>query len=177
MTVTRIEIPMFEEGRLRYRTPRMDDLVTYHAFCASDRSIGVGGPYPFRDQAFDQLAGIIGHWHLLGYGRWLIADVDTDAPLGLVGLMYPPDWPEPEIAWKVFEAAEGKGVAHEAAQFARRYAYETLGWSTVVSCTAEGNTRSEALAQRMGATRESVYEHPEIGPLTVWRHLPPEALP
>ena len=172
---TTITIPTFEEGRLRYRAPRMDDFDLYADFRASTRAKGVGGPYS-RESAFDSLADIIGHWHLRGYGRWLIADRDTDAPLGVVGLMYPFGWPEPEIAWSVFDAAEGKGIAFEAACFSRRYAYGALGWKTLVSCVLPDNARSAALARRMGATQEGDFHHTDLGLLHVFRHQPAEAL-
>ena len=164
-----INIPVYEAGRLRYRGPRMDDFEAWAEFRASDRSKGVGGPYS-RAAAFDSFCEIAGHWGLRGYGRWLIADLETDTPLGVVGLFYPEDWPEPEIAWSVFEPAEGKGYAYEAAMFARSYAYDVLGWDTVISCTAKGNTRSEALAKRMGAFHEYDYSVPDLGTLKVWRH-------
>ena len=170
-----VSIPVFEEGRLRYRAPRMDDFDAWAEFRGSDRSKGVGGPHS-RAAAFDKFCEIPGHWALFGYGRWLVADRETDAPLGVVGLYFPEDWPEPEIAWSVFEAAEGKGVAFEAAQFSRRYAYETLGWKTLISCTIEGNDRSEALAQRMGATQDGTFSTADLGTLKIWRHLGPEAL-
>jgi ribosomal-protein-alanine N-acetyltransferase len=173
MTAPMSLIPTFEEGRLRYRAPRMEDFEAYHDFCASDRAAGVGGPYPHRADAFNRLAGLIGHWQLRGYGRWMVADRECDAPLGVVGLMFPEDWPEPEIAWSVFAAAEGRGIAFEAARFARRYAYDTLGWSTVISCIKPENTRSVALARRMGATYESDYDHPVIGTIQIWRHPSP----
>ncbi|MDG4649510.1 GNAT family N-acetyltransferase [Roseibacterium sp. SDUM158017] len=173
MTRTVSPIPTFEAGRLRYRAPRMDDFEAYHAFCASDRSVGVGGPFPHRSDAFGRMAGLIGHWHLRGYGRWMVADLETDAPLGVVGPMFPEDWPEPEIAWSVFENAEGKGIAHEAALFARSYAYRTLGWPTVISCIKPDNARSAALARRLGATLEGDYDHPVIGTVQIWRHPSP----
>lgn len=176
MTATLVRIPTFEEGRLRYRAPSMGDLDIYHAFCASERSVGVGGPFPSRDQAFVRLSEIIGHWHLRGYGRWMVADRDTDEPLGVVGLLFPEDWPEPEIAWTVFANAEGRGVAFEAAQFARRFAYDVLGWTTAISCTMDGNDRSIALAKRMGATPDGSHQHPTFGRLDIWRHPGPEAL-
>ena len=169
-----VSIPVFEEGRLRYRAPEARDFDAWAAFRMSDRSKGVGGPYT-RAQAFDSFCEIAGHWDLRGYGRWLIADRDTDTALGVVGLFYPEDWPEPEIAWSVFEHAEGHGYAYEAAQFARSYAYGALGWTTVVSCTMEGNLRSEALAQRMGATHDGNHTVPDLGTLKIWRHLPAEA--
>jgi ribosomal-protein-alanine N-acetyltransferase len=106
----------------------------------------------------------------------MIADRETDAPLGVVGPYFPEGWPEPEIAWTVFEQAEGRGIAFEAAQEARRFAYETLGWTTAISCTMPENTRSQALAQRMGCVRDGTYGHPEGYTLHIWRHPAPEAL-
>ena len=172
---TTIQIPTYQVGDLILRAPQMSDLDIYADFCASDRAKGVGGPY-LRYQAESRLQDIIGHWHLHGYGRWMVTDAETDTPLGVVGLMTSEDWPAPEIAWTVFAHAEGKSVAFRAATFARSYAYDVLGWSTVISCTVPDNTRSQTLAQRMGAVREADFQHETIGTLYVWRHLPPEAL-
>lgn len=172
---THVTIPTFEVGRLRLRAPTASDLDAFAAFCASERSKGVGGPFD-RAQAFDSLCKLVGHWHLRGYGRWLVADRDSDLALGVVGLLYPDDWPEPEIAWTVFEEAEGTGVAFEAAEFARRYAYDVMDWQTVISCTLPDNARSIALAKRLGATKDTDFVHPTYGPMNVWRHPGPEAL-
>ena len=131
------------------------------------------GPYS-PVQAFDQLGEIIGHWHLRGYGRFMVADKATDTPLGVIGPFFPPDWPEPEIAWSVFAAAEGRGIALEAARAARAFAYDTLGWTTAISMITDGNDRSSKLAERMGCVREADYVHPEIGAMQVWRHPAPE---
>lgn len=172
---TRLHIPTLLTERFCLRAPVASDLPAYTEFCGSARASFVGGPYT-EWQAHERLAAIVGHWQLHGFGRWLVADRATDEPLGIVGLMHPPDWPEPEIAWSVFRAAEGRGVAHEAAARARAYAYDTLGWTRVISCTAPGNTRSIALARRMGAVHETDFDHPEIGPLQIWRHLSPKEL-
>ena len=169
MTTT-LTIPTLETANLRLRCPAWSDFDAFAAFRMSNRTEHLGGAGT-RTQAFDKLGEIIGHWHLRGYGRWMVADKTTDAPLGVVGLFFPDDWPEPEIAWSVFEAAEGRGVAYEASLAARSYAYDTLGWTTAVSCVSLGNTRSVALAKRMGGTREEdvitrdglhleVYRHP-----------------
>lgn len=172
---TTISIPTYTVGDLVLRAPQVSDLAAYTEFCTSDRAKTVGGPYT-SVQAEQRLEALVGHWHLHGFGRWMVADAETGAPLGVVGLMNPSDWPAAEIAWSVFAHAEGRSVAYRAAEFARSYAYDVLGWSTVISCVAPDNTRSAALAQRLGATNESTYDHPEIGPLNIWRHLPPEAL-
>ena len=174
MTGTTLHIPTLTTGRCVLRAPQASDLGAYAAFCAGPRSAFIGGPYD-RDQAFQRLAALIGHWQLRGYGRWMVCTAEG-TPLGVVGPMFPESWPEPEIAWSVFDHAEGRGLATEAAQAARRYLYETLGWSTVISCIAPDNTRSAAVAQRLGCRKDGRFDHPRHGPLDIWRHPSPEEL-
>lgn len=172
---TTLFIPTLRTARLVLRAPKAADFDAYAAFRVSERSRGVGGPYT-RDEAYLQFCELVGHWMIRGFGRWMVADPETDAALGVVGLYYPEDWPEPEIAWAVFENAEGRGVAHEAACAARAFAYDTLGWTTVISCIMPGNTRSIALARRMGCVEDGSHRLPDLGPLMIWRHPGPETL-
>lgn len=174
MSVT-FAIPEIKTERLRLRAPKQSDFGAYADFRTSDRAKTVGGPYP-RHTAWDQLANLIGHWVLRGFGRWMIADKATDEPLGISGLYYPEEWPEPELAWSVFEAAEGRGIAHEAALAARAYAYDKLGWTSLISCVDPTNTRSVALARRMGCTPDGSFEHSSFGTLHIWHHPSPDAL-
>ncbi|MFY0647763.1 GNAT family N-acetyltransferase [Sulfitobacter geojensis] len=174
MNGTSLHIPTVETERLRLRAPVWSDFDAFAAFRMSDRTKHLGGPCT-RTQAFDKLGEIIGHWHLRGYGRWMVADKVTDEPLGVVGCFYPDDWPEPEIAWSVFEQAEGRGIATEAARASLDFAYETLGWTTAVSCTTPDNSRSKALALRLGATQEDDFTTVDGMVLEVYRHAGPEA--
>ncbi|MGR3513997.1 MAG: GNAT family N-acetyltransferase [Paracoccaceae bacterium] len=166
-------IPEIETERLRLRLPRIDDLPAHAVFRASPRSKGVGGPFD-PESSFQHLAGIIGQWQLRGYGRWMVADKATDTPYGVVGVYHPADWPEPEIGWSIYDEAEGKGIAHEAAQATRDYVYTTLGWHRIVSLIIDGNERSIRLAERMGCTKTDTFEHPEFGNLNIWVHPAPE---
>jgi RimJ/RimL family protein N-acetyltransferase len=175
VTATQVHIPIVETARLRLRSPEPRDFEAYAEFRGSERARVLGGPNS-RADAFHMFCGLVGHWHLRGFGRWLVADKATDAALGIVGLYYPEDWPEPEIGWSMFGPAEGKGYAFEAAVAARRYAYDVLGWSTVASLIVPTNERSAALARRMGCVIDGQHPHPFYGPLDIWRHLPPEAL-
>lgn len=171
------QIPTLTTDRLTLRAPKLTDFPAFAAFRADPvRSQGVGGPAGIGS-AFEKFGEIIGHWHFMGFGRFLVADRETDAPLGVVGPYFPPDWPEPEIAWSVFAEAEGKGIALEAATASRDFAYQTLGWTTAISMVVPDNTRSIALAQRMGCTRDADYQHEEIGPMQVWRHPSRKDLP
>ena len=171
---TSITIPTIETENLRLRCARLSDFDAYAEFRGSDRTAYVGGPST-RTQSFDKLGEIVGHWHLRGYGRWMIADKVTDEPLGVGGLFYPADWPEPEIAWSVFAAAEGRGVAYEAARASLDYAFNTLNWTTAISCVTPGNARSIALAKRLGAVQEADFTTVDGMLLHVFRHPKPEA--
>ena len=175
MTVD-FQIPEIETERLRMRLPRMDDLPAHAAFRASGRSIGVGGPYDYPS-SFHHLAGIIGQWYLRGYSRWMVADKVTDEPFGIVGVYHPEDWPEPEIGWSIYETAEGKGIAQEAALATRNFVYDTLGWTRIVSLIMDDNHRSIRLAERLGCRQEGEpFTHPDLGKLNVWVHPEPEAI-
>lgn len=175
MTAAVTDIPVIKTPRLILRAPRAADFDRYAAFRASPRSRGTGGPFT-RAQAFEQFCAIVGHWTLRGFGRWLVADRQSDAPLGVVGLFHPEDWPEPEIGWSLFDGAEGHGYAFEAALASRAYAYDRLGWTRVISLIAPDNLRSLALARRVGARHEGDYSHPRLGAMQVWRHLSPSEI-
>ncbi len=172
---TTITIPTLETERLILRAPRIEDFEAYAEFNASPRSAGVGGPYN-RQAAWSRLSSLIGQWHLRGYGRWMLEEKASGKPIGVVGIYHPDDWPEAEIGWTVFEAGEGKGYAHQAAVATRSYAYDVLGWTRIISLTMDGNSRSEALAKRIGAQHEGIFDHPEFGPMNIWRHLSPDDL-
>lgn len=167
-------IPVLTTERLTLRGPRLADFDAYAAMRGDPaRTAHIGGPQT-RAQAWHHLCGVAGQWALRGYGRWIVTETGNDAPLGLVGLFHPEDWPEAEIGWTLAAAAEGRGIAHEAALAARRFAYGTLGWRTVISAIAPGNLRSEALARRLGCRPDGRFEHATLGTVPIWRHPAPD---
>ncbi len=170
-----ISIPTLETERLIMRPPGPQDFAAYRDFLASDRSKTIGGPYDAQ-QAWFKLAAIIGHWTMRGYGRWALDAKDGATALGFVGVLHSHDWPEPEIGWTVFEGAEGKSYAYEAAKAAQDYVYSALGWNRIVSLIDAANARSLALANRLGAQHEYDFKHPNFGTLGVYVHPTPEAV-
>lgn len=148
-------IPSIESDRLTLRPVRDTDLDPYADFYASERSRFVGGPCS-REQAWQRLAAIAGHWHLRGYGPWALESKQDGSFAGFCGLWFPEGWPEPEIMWLVVEDHQNRGLATEAAARVRDYAANTLGWR-LVSCVQAENTFSVRVALRLGAVWE--YEH------------------
>ncbi|MFY0647762.1 GNAT family N-acetyltransferase [Sulfitobacter geojensis] len=165
-------IPVLDTQRLTLRAPRKSDLPTLTAFYETERSHMVGGP---RDAtgSFNSLASRIGHWAIYGFGLWHIDDRKTGDFLGWTGFLNPPSWDEPELGWTLFAHAEGKGYAFEAARAARAYGAGHLKLDGVISYIRADNTRSAALAEKLGATFER--EGEVMGtPCHIWRH-PKEA--
>jgi RimJ/RimL family protein N-acetyltransferase len=150
-------IPVLETERLVLREPREVDFAAMLSFNDSPRAVFVGGGGD-RQKVWRNLLANIGHWALRGYGFY---SVDTKAGdfIGRVGVIYHDGWDEPELAWHLFEGFEGKGFAYEAA-LAARADYHAR------------NTRSEALALRLGATLERTLND-EKGHDHVYRHPAP----
>ena len=166
--------PRLETERLILRGPEPSDAEPMIAFLLDrERADGFGG-YDHRGDAWRWFALNIGHWQLRGYGYFTIELKETGAPAGISGIWNPEGWPEPEIGWVVFDGFEGRGIAREAAERVRRYAYEDLGLTTLTSNIVPGNTRSVALAERMGATYERTYMNYSMGEDMLYRHPGPE---
>lgn len=161
--------------RLTLRRPNASDWEGAKEFYLSERSSMAGGPLDLG-RAWRQFAAIIGHWDIRGYGLWAVTEGAGKPAVGLVGPWYPVDWPETELGWVLLAQAEGKSIAYEAVVAARRDAFERLGWDTAVSYIAKENTRSIALAKRLGATLDEAAQQPKPdSPCLIFRHPRPEA--
>ena len=166
-------IPHLTTDRFILRAPKAADIDPMAAFYASPASQFVSGPKS-RPITWRYLCEVIGHWQMRGYGRWSVTTKDDDTALGLVGLHCPEDWPEPEVGWMLYPGATGQGIATEAGHAARAYAYDVLGWSTIISMIDPENVASVNVAERMGARREDDFVHARFGKVGIWRHPAPE---
>jgi RimJ/RimL family protein N-acetyltransferase len=156
--------------RLILRAPCPADYPAFKAYFMSPRAEFTGGqPDPIL--AWYRFCVTLGHHVMRGYGVFTIVDRATHSVIGAAGPYFPEGWPEPEIAWQIWEGAyEGKGYAQEAVLAARAHACQSLGWTRPASLIAPDNQRSARLARRLGCTHEGDFTHPHFGLLQVWRH-------
>lgn len=176
MSVLHLEIPTVVTDRLILRGPEARDFEPLAGFFADGaRSWGFSGPKT-RNDAWRWFAGNIGHWALHGYGFWTVETRRDGAIVGLAGLWNPEGWVEPELGWVMFEGAEGKGYAYEAAKAARSHAYDHMSFTTLTSNILPGNARSVALAERLGAWHERDFTNVAQETEMAYRHPSPEAL-
>lgn len=156
MSAVRIETP-----RLILRTIDAErDLDGWAAMMADQRTVQfIGGQVMNRALAWRNMAAVIGHWQVRGYGFFSVEDRESGEWLGRVGPWYPEGWPAPEVGWAIRREHWGKGYATEAGRAAIEYAFDDLGWKEVIHVILTGNERSIAVAERLG----SRYRHTQEG--------------
>ena len=146
------DTPTIETERLLLRAWREEDLDPYARMCADPevmRYIGSGRPLD-RDEAWRQIAVFIGHWHLRGYGLWVLESREDGSFIGRVGLWQPEGWPGLEIGWSLARPYWGRGYATEAGEASREFAWESVGAEDVISLIQPENEASRRVAERLG---------------------------
>lgn len=146
--------PTLATARLVLRGPQKSDLAAFTALVTrSERMDAVGGQESERDAWYGFISGI-GHWIWHGYGFFTVTEKTSGMATGRVGIINHVGWPQPELAWHMFDGFEGRSYAFEAACAVREWAGGTLGLEPLISQISPDNTRSLALATRLGAVEE-----------------------
>ena len=164
--------PVLKTARLILRGPVHDDLPAFTRFMTSAPSMIAQGETVSAEQAWYGFLTGVGHWHWHGFGFFMVVEARTDLPIGRVGLIRHSDWPDTELAWHLFDGAEGKGFATEAALAARAWAHDDLGLDRLFSYIDVTNTRSQAVARRLGATTDGS-RAPHEPQAEIWVHPGP----
>lgn len=163
--------PRLETARLVLRGPERRDLAPLTRWVTTSERLEHLGGSGTPEDAWRTLIGGIGHWQWHGYGFFVLEPREGGEAIGRVGILNHVGWPEPELAWHLFDGAEGRGYAYEAAVAVRHWAGETHGLGPLISMIAPENTRSAALARRLGAIEERRVPH-DGHEAVIWRHLP-----
>lgn len=164
-------IPTLQTERLTLRAPVVEDFPAYARFMASARSAGMGGPFDTR-VAWGIFCHGVALWRFFGHGALMIDLRSTRQCLGLVEINHGPRFPEKELGWQLYEGFEGHGYATEAGRALRDWAFGALALPTLVSYIGPDNSRSVAVAERLGASLDPEAPKQDEGDL-VYRHFGP----
>lgn len=153
-----MDIPTLTHPRFLLRALRESDvpaLTRLHSEPDVMRFLRADGlPETEPRQAWEYIAMHLGHWHMKGYGKWALADPQTDELIGRVGYYNPPfEWPGLELGWTLAPAYWGKGFATEAATLALDWGFQNLGVNEIISAIHPDNAPSQRVAIRIGERR------------------------
>jgi RimJ/RimL family protein N-acetyltransferase len=158
-----IAIPQLETERLILRGFADKDLDAYAEMCADPEVMRfLGGQTLSRSEAWRNMATIIGHWHLRGYGFWAVTVRSTGEAIGRIGCWQPEGWPGFEVGWTLRRAYWGCGYATEAAKASMNYGFTELKQSQIISLIDPQNHPSQRVAERLGATvrgNTQIFDH------------------
>ena len=128
-------------------------------------------PSPIPESESRQFASRIReHFTKHGYGLYALESREDASFLGYTGLnwaLFESDFtPALEVGWRLIRKAWGQGLATEAARACMARAFRETDISEIVSFTVPANTRSAAVMERLGMTRDPAddFIHPRLGP-------------
>lgn len=143
--------PTLETERLILRSPALEDLDRWAEMMADpDTAQFIGGVVP-RPTVWRIIMQMAGAWTLTGVSMFSVVEKARRVWIGRVGPWQPLDWPGTEIGWGLHRDAWGRGYALEAAIASMNFAFHDLGWPVVIHCINPQNTRSQAVARRLGS--------------------------
>lgn len=163
------EAPKLKTERLVLRAYTLEDFDAFAAYFESERSPFTDGPVS-RTHAWDLFTAGAGRWMIAGHGAWTITVHGKDKSVGLVSLNTPIALPYPELGYILWTGHEGRGFAQEAAEAARKFAFDVLGWPVLISGVHKDNARSIRLAKSMGAVLDPAIHYPAEPDTRFYRH-------
>lgn len=150
--------PTLETARLILRPPIHSDFDGFAAMSQEAETMRFIGGVAARDAAWRTMSMITGSWALLGFSMFSVIEKATHEWIGRIGPWRPGgregSWPGDEVGWAIRAASQGRGFAAEGAAAAIDWAFDVLGWDHVIHCIDPDNTRSIALAERLGSRLE-----------------------
>lgn len=153
-------IPQISTDRLILRAFDASDFEAYAAIMADPavtQFLGEGCPLT-RADAWRQLAMILGHWTLRGFGLWAVEHRENGRLLGRIGCHEPEGFPAFEVGYVLAREAWGSGYAREGAAAALQFARETLHRREITSIIRPANTASIRVATALGARAAETVE-------------------
>jgi RimJ/RimL family protein N-acetyltransferase len=143
--------PVLFTERLVLRLPEPLDFDGWADMAADAEAMQFLGGAKGRAEAWRDFALRRGAWDVRGFSMFSVIERATGAWVGRIGPWQPEEWPGTEVGWGVHPAFAGRGYAYEAATACMDFAVDVLGWDDIIHTIDPANTRSIALARRLGS--------------------------
>jgi RimJ/RimL family protein N-acetyltransferase len=141
-----------ETERLYLRMFRESDWRDIHEYYGDPECAKYTSRRPLKDfESWQKMAALIGHWQLRNYGSYAMEVKTGNNVIGVAGLDYPVDWPEPEIQWGLAKKYWGKGYASEAVRAVKKMTTKYLPELSLISLIHPENSNSINFAKAVSA--------------------------
>lgn len=153
-----MSIPTIETGRLVLRGQRLEDFQSYAALWGdpnATRHLG-DGAVKSVEEAWTSFLRVAGHWQMVGFGNWIVADKSTGQFLGYIGFSLRRRErglgfdDAPEVGWMFASIASGKGYATESLRAVLEAGRTLVGAVRIVAVVAPENAASMRVAEKCG---------------------------
>ena len=147
---------LIETPRLLLRPPEASDvhaMLEIHQDPDVIRYLGSGKSGDLS-VAWRNVAMMIGHWHMRGYGPWTVLGKAGGEILGRAGYWNPEGGPGLELGWVIRRSAWGHGFATEASRAALTWAWRYLDADHIISIINAANKSSIRIAEKLGERLE-----------------------
>jgi len=160
-------IPELHTGRLLLRGHRPDDFADCFAMWSDPAVTRFIGGRPFtEEEVWARFLRYAGHWHVLGFGFWVVEECSTGRFAGEVGFAnlkrdIQPSLDEyPELGWVLASEFHGRGYATEAVSAALDWGRVNLPAKTTACIIHPANAASLRVAEKCGFRKrcDAVYK-------------------
>jgi RimJ/RimL family protein N-acetyltransferase len=150
-------MPILSSARLILRPPAGADaqaLMEIHQDPVALPHVMVVAPVGGITVAWRNIAMMLGHWQLRGYGQWTVVERATEDVIGRVGFFNPEGWPGIELGWIIGRSRWGQGFATEATRACLTWGADNLEADHVTSLINPANPQSARIAIKIGGQFE-----------------------
>ena len=165
------DVPVLEPERTRLRGHGPDDFPNVLKLWQTEEVYRfIHGKPATEEEAWTRFLRYIGHWHVMGYGYWVVEDRETGAFLGETGFadyhrgIDPSMIGTPETGWVLGPIAQGRGIATEVVKGMLDWAAGALSEKDVVCIIDSRNKGSHRVADKTGFTffKSGIYHGKEL---------------
>jgi RimJ/RimL family protein N-acetyltransferase len=153
-----LSVTSVETERLLLRIPEGADAAPLLEIHEDPKAIGrvqLAAPQGGLTTAWRNVAYMVGHWQLRGFGEWTVVEKATQVVIGRVGFSYPDGAGAPEFGWIIRSDRWGQRFASEASRAALDWIWPNTPIPFARSSIACDNIASIRIAQRLGGIEQS----------------------